>query len=315
MSDPIASAPQSAGALLRTARESRGISLDHLASLLKVPEAKLAALEEGRYDALPGLAFVRALAQTVCRQLEIEAQPVLEALPKLVAPAADLEHLNRGLATPFQVEQTRLFPGLPVALPGWLRPGVLGPAVLLVLAAGFWFGPGTGSWKRSGTAAADAASSAEFSVSTVSLASGALAASAPPAGVGAVGAITAGALASAPVGRDPGSAPAVVGAGSSITVVVPPASAIAATPASPVTTPATGAVVLRAVKASWVEVRDANAVLVSRLIAEGEVVPLDGVAPFKVKIGNASGVEVQYRGQAVDLAASTKDNVARLELK
>ncbi|MEY2686273.1 MAG: hypothetical protein RL375_471, partial [Pseudomonadota bacterium] len=41
----------------------------------------------------------------------------------------------------------------------------------------------------------------------------------------------------------------------------------------------------------------------------------DGVLPMRAKIGNAAGTEVTFRGQRVDLAPVTRENVARLELK
>ncbi|CAG1017044.1 partial Cytoskeleton protein RodZ, partial [Burkholderiaceae bacterium] len=67
---------------------------------------------------------------------------------------------------------------------------------------------------------------------------------------------------------------------------------------------------------SWVEVRDARStVLLARMLEPGETVALDGVAPLKLKIGNAGATEVMFRGQPMDLAPSTRDNVARLELK
>ena len=40
-----------------------------------------------------------------------------------------------------------------------------------------------------------------------------------------------------------------------------------------------------------------------------------GHCRFKLKIGNAAATQLQFRGQAVDLAPVTRDNVARLELK
>ncbi|MEY8879541.1 MAG: helix-turn-helix domain-containing protein, partial [Leptothrix sp. (in: b-proteobacteria)] len=52
----------SAGAQLRAARLARGYELDQMSLLLKVPVRKLEALEADRFDELPGLAFVRALA-------------------------------------------------------------------------------------------------------------------------------------------------------------------------------------------------------------------------------------------------------------
>ena len=42
---------------------------------------------------------------------------------------------------------------------------------------------------------------------------------------------------------------------------------------------------------------------------------LDGAAPLRVRIGNAAGTRVSFRGQPMELAAYTRDNVARLELK
>ena len=55
--------------------------------------------------------------------------------------------------------------------------------------------------------------------------------------------------------------------------------------------------------------------LVSRLLKAGESLTLDGEAPLKVRVGNAAETELVFRGQTVDLAPSTRDNVARLELK
>jgi cytoskeleton protein RodZ len=69
-------------------------------------------------------------------------------------------------------------------------------------------------------------------------------------------------------------------------------------------------------EASWVEVTDAGGrSLIARTLAAGEAVGLDGEFPLRVKIGNAAATEVQLRGQRVDLAAATRDNIARLELK
>jgi cytoskeleton protein RodZ len=77
-----------------------------------------------------------------------------------------------------------------------------------------------------------------------------------------------------------------------------------------------GVAVLRAGEASWVEVIDASGqVLVQRSLQPGESLGLDGKLPFKLKIGNAAATQLQFRGQGVDLGPSTRDNVARLELK
>jgi cytoskeleton protein RodZ len=74
---PIASA----GALLRQYREAQGFKLDVLAQALRVSSAKLEALEADRLDELPDAMFARALTLAVCRQLKLDAAPVLALLP------------------------------------------------------------------------------------------------------------------------------------------------------------------------------------------------------------------------------------------
>ena len=82
------------------ARETQGLHIAVLAAQIKVAPRKLEALEADRYDALPDVTFTRALAQTVCRQLRIDAEPVLARLPQ--GGAHRLEHVARGLNTPFR---------------------------------------------------------------------------------------------------------------------------------------------------------------------------------------------------------------------
>ena len=86
--------------------------------------------------------------------------------------------------------------------------------------------------------------------------------------------------------------------------------------APPAASGAEGVAVLRASEPSWVEVSDASGQLVlSRTLQPGESVGLNGALPLKFKIGNAAATELVFRGQPVPLAGTTRDNVARLELK
>ena len=75
-------APLSGGAMMRKAREAAGLHIGALAVLLRVPVRKLEALESDRFDLLPDTVFVRALAASVCRNLNIDPAPVLEKLPQ-----------------------------------------------------------------------------------------------------------------------------------------------------------------------------------------------------------------------------------------
>ncbi|MFY9513357.1 MAG: DUF4115 domain-containing protein, partial [Rubrivivax sp.] len=103
---------------------------------------------------------------------------------------------------------------------------------------------------------------------------------------------------------------------------VAPVPAPAPPPAVAVATPAPAApsgaspLQLRVDAASWIEVRDARgALLLSRTVLPGETVGLDGALPIRLTIGNAPATRVSFRGKPVDLAAATRDSVARLELQ
>jgi cytoskeleton protein RodZ len=90
-----------AGAILRGYRTDLGLAIDALASVMRVPVAKLQALEDDQLDLLPDAVFARALALAVCRQLKTDAAPVLALLP-----GQDVSRLapkdERGLDFPLQ---------------------------------------------------------------------------------------------------------------------------------------------------------------------------------------------------------------------
>ncbi|SPJ14898.1 XRE family transcriptional regulator (fragment) [Burkholderiales bacterium] len=86
-------------------------------------------------------------------------------------------------------------------------------------------------------------------------------------------------------------------------------------PTSPTAGPA--ALVLRIRSEAWIEVVQSDgATLLSQICAAGTVQTIKGTAPLRVVVGNSAGVEVQFRGAAVDLGRYTNPNgVARLTLE
>jgi cytoskeleton protein RodZ len=97
---------------------------------------------------------------------------------------------------------------------------------------------------------------------------------------------------------------------------VEPAALAPAEPDAVAVAAASGVLQFRATAQTWVDVTDARGQsLIARLLQPGENVGLDGAMPMKVRIGNAAGTQVVFRGQPFELAAHTRDNVARLELK
>lgn len=128
-----------AGAQLRAARERGGIDIAALAATLKVPVARLQALEGGRYDELPDATFTRAFALSVCRALHIDPAPVLAQLPQ--PPAAGLEKVSAGLNTPFRDRPGSV---VPAEWTPWRKPALWAAGALGIGAAVFLLVPPRG---------------------------------------------------------------------------------------------------------------------------------------------------------------------------
>jgi len=296
----------SAGRLLREAREKQGLHIAALAAAIKVSPKKLEMLESDRFDALPDATFTRALAQTVCRALKTDPAPVMRLLPP---PSGHrLETVGEGLNTPFRER-----PGVLVQS-SWPEaissPGYWFAGLLLVAAIAVFFLP-VGLTGATGTARPASAPGASAKVEPGMAPEGvdpARAASGPaPAASNAL--VQAASGSSSPTtAATPGIVPEAASSAAAVLAATASSAAAGDMPS--------GMVQLRATAASWVEVSDSRGQpLVSRLLQPGEAVGLDGVPPLRVRIGNAAGTQLVFRGQPTDLRAFTRDNVARLELR
>lgn len=274
MTEPaaVAATAQTAGAMLRAARQAQGLHIAALAASIKVGQRKLEALEADRYDELPDMTFTRALAKTVCRSLKIDSAPVLALLPEVGDRGLDRVHMgiNRSFRDRPAGRDLRELA---------LRPTLWLPLLVVLAAAALMLSPQ--DWLSPVGAGVEPAASAPLAAASVP-------AALPEAPASAV-------------------APAVAVAPATIA-----APAAASEPAASVAS----ALELRVSAESWIEVLDSGgAALLQRTLHAGEFVGLDGTPPFRIKIGNAAATRLVYRGEPVDLAAATRDNVARLELR
>ncbi len=73
---------------LVAAREARGLSVSDVASRLNIPERRLLLLESSDWNALPGLAFTRAVVRSYGRIADVDVSPLVESLSQNIAPAA-----------------------------------------------------------------------------------------------------------------------------------------------------------------------------------------------------------------------------------
>jgi len=65
------------GNLIREARISRNQSINELASILKMSEHQLKAIEEGREDLLPEKVFIRAMVNRISEKLKLDIKEMM----------------------------------------------------------------------------------------------------------------------------------------------------------------------------------------------------------------------------------------------
>lgn len=290
-------AEATAGAVLRHARQAKGMDIDAMAATLKVPTARLQALEHDRFDLLLDAAFARALASSVCRMLKLDPAPVLLKLPPITA--FNISSQNRGINASFRPRETAL--GSPLGLQ-LSRPALALGGALLLGTLVLIFLPSIQQELAKYRSNAPNLLPKEGSFGSVS---------------GAVPLTSETVVASG----------APVGSTSAITEPQPPPATQAFVTGVPEATPAlqstSGAetrvdeiVSFKAKNETWLRVTDAKGVLVlSRTLGAGESATASGALPLQVAIGRADAIDVQVRGRAFDLNAVAKNNIARFEVK
>ena len=304
----------SAGALLRQARQAQGVALEDLAATLKVPVEKLQALEDEDWQRLPDVVFLRALAQTICRTLHLEAAPVLALLPQqkvtALAPQGGLNAPMRERGVPsILATNTKHSPWPWVVL------------LLIVLGGGGylgvqWMAP---EWVRGVSTTVSAPSDPAGDSPLFSPAvpeegdGGGMGNMGDVAQAGEVPSVQVAALMQPALPEEEGAQPGFAA----------PATAPAAEPAAAPAVPAAQAAasvspVLRitAKGATWVQVLDAQQrLLIEKILQDGEVFSTSAPKPLTVAVGKADLATVEVNGAPFDVQAVARSNVARFEVK
>jgi cytoskeleton protein RodZ len=283
---PLNEAPheKTAGEVIRAARENVGLHIAALSVALKVPVSKLEALEANQWEALPGMAFARGLAASVCRHLKLDPQPVLQLMPSHAG--APLRAMTEGINTPFQKPGDRV---LPSDIWKKIRPTVLTVALLLLAAVVMFTLPE--NWLSKLQFSTPSASSTNPNAVTDANKQVVMETVSPMA-----------VASQTPTNQTLDESK-----------VVDPS---IATPASTtdVAQGSAGSATLsvQATGESWVEVHDKDKqVVLKRLFKAGESQQITGRTPLVVSIGNAEKTSVLVSGKAFDLAPVTRENVAR----
>jgi len=133
--------PASSGTMLREARERLGLSVADVAAQIKFAPRQIEALEADDFRNLPEAAFLRGFVRSYAKILNLDAQPLLAALPQAKAAAAEL--IPASVEVPFPITHSSQRQTLIL----------LGAALLLaVIAVGFGVWHFTAPLKQSGVA-------------------------------------------------------------------------------------------------------------------------------------------------------------------
>lgn len=313
----------SVGALLRQAREARGLEVGDIAQALKLGPRQVESLELDAWSDLPGTTFIRGFVRNYARLLGIDAAPLMAQLESRLDRPADT--LNVPEATPARIRSGgRSRDKLVIAVGGLL---------LLLAALAYFLLPSDLSGWRAGVQSLLDGNAAEDTQAEVVVPLGAPAGEPlfPPADAAGEGDASRSdvAPASAPVAVPlavPAPTPAEAAKVTPETAQAMESKEKSELPAPAVTEaepPSAGEVVRQAASGSilrfhlaqesWLEVRDRDDMVVfSQRLPGGSEKAVDGRPPLSVTIGYAPGVTLIARGKVIDLAPHTRGDVARV---
>jgi len=283
----------SIGAALREAREARGLSVGEVAQQLKFAPRQLEALEQEKFDQLPGGTVVRGMVRSYARLLKVDPEPLVEHVSGRFA-APDANHLAARYSQPVPFSDnarrsTFIYLGLSLAV--------------LAIGGGVAY-----EWYRDHSAPARMAAVRPRPAAPPALQP------APPPQPKAAEQATA-KVEQAKAAKQAEKTAAVQKAPEKVaekTAVVDKAAA----PGAPAKV-ASGLnrLVIRCEEEAWIEVKDAqDRMLVSSLNPAGAERVVQARGPLTLVIGNASHVRVLHNDRLVDLTPHTKLAIARFTL-
>lgn len=285
------------GQRLASARQAKGLSLDYVAEKLKLSLHQVEAIEADDFSHLPAPVFVRGFVRNYARLLEIDPNSLLTALEMEQRPTEQLTAPSEGV----RLEGSRVRK--------WLLVPLLLLLLFLMLVAGLyaWLSQGEDALVTSGESVQPVVPMVETTPASLPAATEP---AIPP-------------LAETPATPVEASAPEQPPGPPSAPVqslpVTPQATAPVDAPPSLVQpvkpAPSGSALRFRVDEDAWIQVVDGTGQRFSRLVRAGATETLRGTPPFKLVVGNAAQVKLDYNDHAIDLKPFTGEKVARLTLE
>ena len=281
------------GRRLRVLRQSRGLEVERVAAQLHLRVPMVEALEQDRYQDLPGPVFIAGYLRNYARLLGLDPEPLLAAY-RQANPEPEPAVLRFNPTPRPDIGSGHIL----------VRLISLGLVVAVIAMSVLW-------WQNR---AAQLTEPSPDGATGLSLAT-------PPAGSGVAAVTTSPSLTVPPAGEtrsEPAPAPMVV-------LPPPPAAptALADTAPPPADTPSRVAdatarpseVSLTLVGSTWINVRDAKGVVVLKgEFRKGDTRVLTGDPPYTFVIGNARAAQISIGGRPYDFSSRSQGGVARFKL-
>ena len=300
------------GSLLTEARLRLGLEPHNVAEMLHLRIHQIHALEADDYESLPEPTYVKGYLRAYCQLLSLDPDVIVKRYSDLIKPAVSesFEGIAPDKQTVSSDSLVKLF-----------------SAGLVVLVAGltitFWYSsknsPADNMTSGTDYTAAPLAEQSNPSSAEESQAHNQVAFE-PAKDVAVVPAEVE--KVNPPVTSNPGATVTTTAPESeasdvvSATVAAPPAAKTNQASLLPESDElARSRLLVRVNESSWVDVRDArDNKLIYETVPSGREIPLEGLAPFKVFLGNASGVQIFLEGNAYDFSLHQRGLTARFSL-
>ena len=335
--DVILETPELPGKAIQEAREAAGLTVKELASSVRISATAMTAIEEDRYDKLPGLPFVRGYLTNLQRELGMDQADVLDKF----------DHWRKDHPEGFQAPVSPFVD--PDSLPKKPKAGrytvfvALAALAIWLFAAGgigqitVWLSPAEVARNGSEpiesepllpllTATEDAENEPMVESESAPVEEPVAVveptpepepieeAPEPEPGVQVVATEDEPAAESV-VEAEPAPAPTPVETDSLLPAVAEAAPLPVDLPESATANPEDHRLRLTFAGDSWVEITGPdNERLVGDLLNADDVVELTGPGPFNVLVGNVQVTTLTFDNQAIDLSERARQNVARIQL-
>jgi cytoskeleton protein RodZ len=309
------------GAVLRATREEQSLTIQEIATRLRLSVKQIEALEADHFVSLPEPTIVRGFIRNYAKQLKISSEPLLEAYSIMVPSSVPHEMIVK--------------PSANMKMTSYKKPktGLYGLAALTVLfGLGIWLFYQNYVQKPSPTkeitnigniqplalpepALPMAEREAALQASTE------LTLPSPQAAATTNTSLSEGASAqvTAPLPRDTAPAELAVPTAPVPVTPVPPVATAAAEPVVPnevANVAGVGRLDFSATQETWVSVIDSNGrEIYSKTIFAGSRETVNATLPVDITVGNAGATSLSMNGKSYDLAPYSRNNVAHIKLE